>query len=225
MTLKKWTAVEKFLTDQLVDSDQSLEAALKASSAAGLPAINVTPGEGKLLWILARSVKARSILEIGTLGGYSTIWLARALPAGGRVVTLELEPKHAEVARRNVARAGLSEKVEVRVGPALASLEALRGEHGPPFDLVFVDADKTEYPAYVAGSAPICRSGSLLVIDNVVRRGDIVQPASPDPLVQGVQRTFERIGRDPRMMATAIQTVGSKGHDGFLLARFEAGPP
>ena len=223
--LAAWSDVDRYLEERLGAADPLLEAALQASREAGLPEIQVSPLQGKLLHLLARAIGARRILEIGTLGGYSTIWLARALPSGGRLVTLEREPKHAEVARRNVARAGLAEKVEVRVGAALESLEALRREGAPAFDLVFVDADKTEYAEYVARAAPICRAGALLVVDNVVRRGDVAEPTSADPSVRGVQRMLERLGQDPRIAATALQTVGVKGHDGFLLARLEPAPP
>ena len=222
MSEAQWTAVDRYLADLFVGSDPALDAALAASDAAGLPQIAVSPTHGKLLHILARSVMtnggpgARKILEIGTLGGYSTIWLARALPAGGRLISLEANPKHAEVSRANIARAGLAGKVEVRVGKALDTLPALTSE--APFDLVFIDADKEGYCDYLAWSLKLTRPGSLIVADNVVRKGALADPANEDPLVQGVRRFTELVAAEPRVNATAIQTVGSKGYDGLAIA-------
>ena len=215
---EQWTVVGQYLADLLVPPDAALGAALAASEAAGLPAIAVAPNEGKLLQLLALMCGARTILEIGTLGGYSTIWLARALPPGGRLVTLELDPAHAEVARANVGRAGLAEVVEVRVGPALETLPRLAAEGRGPFDLVFVDADKGGYPDYLAWALRLTRRGSVIVADNVVREGAVADPASDDPNVRGVRRFLELLAAEPRVSATAVQTVGSKGYDGFAIA-------
>jgi predicted O-methyltransferase YrrM len=218
MSQEQWTAVDRYLTDLLVPPDPALEAALQASAAAGLPSINVSPNQGKLLHLLARLQGARTVLEIGTLGGYSTIWLARALPAGGRLVTLESDAKHAEVARANLARAGLADVVELRLGPALETLPQLASEGRGPFDLTFIDADKPSYPDYLAWALRLSRRGSLIVADNVVRKGAVLDPASDDPRVQGARRFNELLAAEPRVSATAIQTVGSKGYDGFALA-------
>jgi predicted O-methyltransferase YrrM len=218
MSQALWSAVDDYLTDQLVRPDPALTAALESSEAAGLPPINVTPNQGKLLQVLARALGARRILEIGTLGGYSTIWLARALPAGGRLVTLELEPKHAEVARANLARAGLDGVAQVRVGPALESLPGLAAEGLAPFDLIFIDADKPSNPDYFSWALRLSRPGSLIVVDNVVRAGAVADPASEDPAVRGVRRLNELLASEPRVSATAIQTVGDKGHDGLAFA-------
>src|ERR1039458_825026 len=218
MEQKKWSAVDGYITERLVAPDPALDAALKANAAAGLPSIDVAPNQGKLLHVLALTKGARRILEIGTLGGYSTIWLARALPAGGRLVTLELDPKHAEVARANLDRAGLSERVEIRVGPATESLAQLQAEGTEPFDLIFIDADKPNNPAYLRWALKLARRGSLIVIDNVVREGGILDPASADPNVQGTRALFELLAAEPRLSSTAIQTVGSKKYDGFAMA-------
>ncbi len=212
-----WTAVDRYLGDLLVSGDPALEAALAASAAAGLPAINVSPTQGKLLHLLARAIGARNVLEIGTLGGYSTIWLARALPDGGRVISLEADAKHAEVARANVARAGLESSVEVRLGMALDLLPGLV-EGAAPFDFVFIDADKPNNAAYFEWALKLSRPGSIIVVDNVVRDGDVIDADSDSPTVQGVRRLLERLAAEPRVSATAIQTVGSKGYDGFAIA-------
>jgi predicted O-methyltransferase YrrM len=219
MSKELWTSVDHYVQGALLRPDPVLEAALRANAEAGLPAIDVAPNQGKLLQLLAQMLGARSILEIGTLGGYSTIWLARALPAGGKLVTLEANPKHAEVARANVARAGLTHVVDVRVGAALDTLPALVGQR---FDFVFIDADKPNYAAYLEWALRLTRPGSAIVVDNAVRQGGIVDAASGDPLVQGTRAVFEALAREPRLDATAIQTVGSKGHDGFILARVVA---
>jgi predicted O-methyltransferase YrrM len=202
----------------LIPADAALDAALADSAKAGLPEIAVSASQGKLLHLLAKMQGARKILEIGTLGGYSTIWLARALPARGRVVTLEAEKKHAEVARRNIARAGLSGKVEVRVGPALAMLSQMAGERRAAYDFVFVDADKENTTEYFEWALRLSRSGSVIVVDNVIRDGEVADAASSDPRVQGIRRFNEALAREKRVSATTIQTVGSKGYDGFTLA-------
>jgi predicted O-methyltransferase YrrM len=215
---QRWTAVDAYFTEALVPEDEALTAALKDSDAAGLPQINVAPNQGKLLHLLARVRGARRILEIGTLGGYSTIWLARALPAGGRLVTLEYSPKHAEVARGNLERAGLGEVVEVRVGPAAESLARLAEEDTEPFDFVFIDADKINNPVYLEWSLRLTRPGSVIVCDNVVRGGAVADAESDDPSVRGTRRFIELAAAEPRLDATAVQTVGTKGYDGFALA-------
>jgi predicted O-methyltransferase YrrM len=224
MTPERWTAVDQYITDLLVHSDPALDAALADSAAAGLPAINVTPNLGKLLHILARVQGARTILEVGTLGGYSTIWLARALPPGGRLVTLEVDPKHAAVARGNIARAGLSDVVELRLGRALDTLPELAAAGYGPFDLTFIDADKPSNPDYFAWALKLSRRGSVIVVDNVVRSGAVADAASTDPTVLGVRRLNELLAAEPRVTATAIQTVGSKGYDGFAVALVVADP-
>ncbi len=218
MSQDRWSAVDDYLTDSLLGRDEVLEAALADSAAAGLPAINVAPNQGKLLQLLAQVQGARNILEIGTLGGYSTIWLARALPPGGRLVTLEYDPKHAEVARANIARAGFAGQVEVRVGRGVDSLPLIEAQGLEPFDFVFVDADKPSNPDYFAWALKLTRPGALIVVDNVVRGGGVVDPAG-DANVQGVRRMFEMIAAEPRVSATAVQTVGSKGWDGLALIR------
>src|SRR5215472_8178334 len=212
MSQDQWAAVDRYLTDLLVRPDPALDAALAASTAAGLPAINVSPPQGKLLQLLARAQGARKILEIGTLGGYSTIWLAGALPAGGRLITLEADPKHAEVARGNIARAGLASVVEVRLGRAIDTLPQLVAEKQGPVDLIFIDADKPGYPDYFPWALKLSRTGTLLIADNVVRKGAVADASSSDPNVQGVRRYNELVAAEPRLSATAIQTVGSKGY-------------
>ncbi|MER6495448.1 O-methyltransferase [Streptomyces griseorubiginosus] len=214
-----WDDVDDYFTTHLAPEDDVLRAALRDSEAAGLPSIAVTAPQGKLLQLLAQIQGARTILEFGTLGGYSTIWLARALPADGRLVSLEYDPKNAEVARRNLARAGLDKVVEIRVGAALDSLPLLADENPPPFDLVFIDADKANNPHYVECTLQLTGAGSLIVVDNVVRGGRVADPDNPAPDVQGTRTALELIGRHPRLSGTAIQTVGSKGYDGFALAR------
>jgi predicted O-methyltransferase YrrM len=215
---KQWTEVDQYISERLVPADAALQATLKANAAAGLPSIDVAPNQGKLLHLLALTAGARRILEIGTLGGYSTIWLARALPAGGRLVTLEVEPKHAKVAQANLAGAGLASVVEVRLGPAAESLARLHSEGGEPFDLIFIDADKQSMPTYLEWSMKLARPGTLIVADNVVREGAIVDAGNTDPSVQGVRTMFEQMAAEPKLTATAIQTVGSKGYDGFAMA-------
>jgi predicted O-methyltransferase YrrM len=218
MSQERWTAVDSYVSDLFVPADPVLESALAASSKAGLPSIQVTPNQGKLLQILARSIRARSILEIGVLGGYSTIWLARALPADGRMVTLEVDPKHAEVARANLALARLDQKVEVILGRALDSLPRLAAQGRGPFDLVFIDADKPATADYFAWAMKLTRPGSLIITDNVVRDGAVADGGSRDPGVQGVRRFNAALAAEPRVSATVLQTVGSKGYDGFAIA-------
>ena len=224
MNLEQWTAVDRYITDVLVAPDQALEAALQTSAEAGLPPISVAPNQGKLLQLLAKMQGARNILEIGTLGGYSTIWLARALPEDGHLVTLEAEPLHAEVARKNIARAGLEKIVEVRLGPALDTFKQLVAEKCAPFDFIFIDADKESYPDYFVWSLKLSRRGTCIIADNVVRNGAVVDPAHEDPRVQGVRRFNELLAAEPRVTATTLQTVGSKGYDGFTLAIVTADP-
>ena len=218
MSAEQWTAVDRYLTDLMVPPDAALDEALRASAAAGMPAIAVSPNQGKLLHLMARMQGARTVLEVGTLGGYSTIWLARALPAGGRVVTLESSPKHAEVARANLKRAGLDGVVEVIEGKALETLPRLLAEGRGPFDFVFVDADKQNQADYFTWALKLTRVGSVIVLDNVIREGAVADAGSADPAVQGVRRANELMAKEPRVSATAVQTVGSKGYDGFAVA-------
>ncbi len=218
MTDPRWQAVDDYFASLFGAADAALDAALEAAAAAELPAINVSPMQGRFLHLLARAHGARSILEIGTLAGYSTIWLARALPSDGRLVSLEIDPKHAAVARENIARAGLDGQVEIRVGPALDSLAAIAAAGVGPFDLVFIDADKINTPHYLEWSLRLVRPGSLILIDNVVRDGKIVEADSDDASVQGIRQALEALARDPRLLASAVQTVGSKGYDGMAVA-------
>ncbi|MET7384912.1 O-methyltransferase [Streptomyces sp. NPDC005529] len=217
-----WNDVDDHFTTLLAPADEALAAALRDSDAAGLPPIAVAPNQGKLLRLLAEIQGARRILEIGTLGGYSTIWLGRALPADGRLVTLEYDPRHAEVARGNLARAGLAEVAEVRVGPALESLPKLADENPEPFDFVFIDADKVNNAHYLDWAVRLTRPGSVIVLDNVVRGGAVTDATSTDPSVRGTRAALELIASHPRLDGTAVQTVGSKGYDGFALARVHA---
>jgi predicted O-methyltransferase YrrM len=219
MSQAQWTAIDAYFNGLLLPADPVLDAALKASDAAGLPPIAVAANQGKLLMLLAQTVGARRILEIGTLGGYSTTWLARSLSKGGRLISLELDPKHAAVASANLARAGFADIAEVRVGRALDSLPKLMEEGAGPFDLVFIDADKPSNPDYFAWALKLTRPGSLIIVDNVVRRGAVTEANSKDPNVVGVRRLAELVSKAPRVDAAAIQTVGDKGHDGLLIAR------
>ena len=218
MNQEQWTAVDSYLCDLLVSSDDALAAALQASTDAGLPRINVTPNQGKFLQLLARAQGARRILELGTLGGYSTIWLGRALPAGGCLVTLEVDPKCAQVARENIARARLSNVVDLRLGHALDTLSQLVAEKRGPFDLIFIDADKQGYPDYFPWALKLSRPGTIIIADNVIRNGAVADATSNDVMVKGVRRFNELLAAEPRVSATAIQTVGSKGYDGFAMA-------
>jgi predicted O-methyltransferase YrrM len=222
MTRERWTAVDSYIAERLLTADPVLEQALQASAAAGLPAIAVSPPQGKLLQLLGRLHHARTILELGTLGAYSTIWLARALPADGRLVTIEANPAYAQVARQNIARAGLQEMVDLRVGPALAQLRELAGEGRGPFDLVFIDADKETTPQYFTWALRLSRPGGLIITDNVVRGGALVDPDCDDPRVRGMRAFHDLIAAEPRVSATTIQTVGSKGYDGFTVALVRA---
>jgi predicted O-methyltransferase YrrM len=224
MTQELWTAVDLYINGLLVPNDPALDAALEASTAAGLPSIQVSPPQGKLLHLLARLRSARNILEIGTLGGYSTIWMARALPPGGRLLTLEANAKHAEVSRANFARAGLASVIELRLGPALDTLPQVAAEGRGPFDLVFIDANKDKMLEYFDWALKLSRPGSVIIADNVIRDGAVIDAASKDPDIQGVRRFNERLAAEPRISATEIQTVGSKGYDGFALALVNGSP-
>jgi len=220
-----WSAVDAYVEDLLLGLDPALDAAVHASAEAGLPSIAVTAPQGKLLHLLARVQGARSILELGTLGGYSSIWLARALPPDGRLLTLELDPSYAQVAAANIERAGLAERIQMRVGPALDTLEELLAEGAGPFDLIFIDADKQSTPQYFARALELSRRGSVIVVDNVVRGGAVIDPASEDPRAQGMRRFHELLGAEcaaGRVSATTIQTVGGKGYDGFTLVLVDA---
>jgi predicted O-methyltransferase YrrM len=219
MSQETWAAVDDYFNALFVPPDPALDAALRASEEAGLPPHNVSASQGKLLMLLAQIHGARRILEIGTLGGYSTIWLARALPEGGRLVTLEYNPKHAEVARANLSRAGLADRVEIRVGRAVDTLAELAAKGRGPFDLIFIDADKPSNPEYFAHALELSRPGTLIIADNVVRDGAVIDASSADASVQGIRRFNECVAAEPRLSATAIQTVGSKGYDGFALIR------
>jgi predicted O-methyltransferase YrrM len=213
----QWTAVDSYIADLFLAPDPALEAALASSAAAGLPAISVSPTQGKLLHLLARIQGAERILEIGTLGGYSTIWLARALPPDGRLISLEVNPKHAEVARANLTRAGLADIVEIRLGPALDTLPKLVNEGCGPFDLIFIDADKPGYADYLKWSLKLARPGTLIIADNVVRKGAVADPASKDENVQGIRKFNDALAAEERVTTTVVQTVGSKGYDGMAL--------
>ncbi len=213
-----WTAVDGYIADHLLGEDQALAATLAANAEAGLPDIDVSPAQGKMLHLLARMAGAKRILEIGTLGGYSTICLARALPADGRLVTLEIDPHHAEVAWRNVNRAGLGDRVDIRIGMAIDTLDAMIEENEAPFDLVFIDADKPSNVDYLESAIAMSRPGTTIIVDNVIREGQVLDPESDDPRVIGTRALFEAVAAEPRLSATAVQTVGSKKWDGFLLA-------
>src|SRR5579862_875241 len=216
--LEKWVAVEDYICDYLIPSDSALDAALESSNAAGLPAINVSPNFGKFLYLLARLQGARNILEVGTLGGYSTIWMARALPAGGKLITLEYDPKHAEVARKNLERANLLNVVEIRLGKAIETLPKIAAEKLGPFDIIFIDADKPSNTDYFQWALKLARRGSIIIVDNVVRDGNVVDPTSTDDAVQGVRRLNDYLKTESRVSITALQTVGTKGYDGFAFA-------
>ena len=213
-----WTSVDHYLSGLLAPHDDALTSALQSSTQAGLPEIQVSTVQGKLLHILARAVRAKRILEIGTLGGYSTIWLAPALSPDGKLISLEADSKHADVARANIARAGLSKVVDIRLGRALETLPLIAGENAGPFDLIFIDADKPNIPEYFAWSLKLAREGSLILVDNVVREGKVVDAKSEDANVQGVRRFFDLLAAEKRVSATTIQTVGTKGYDGLAIA-------
>jgi len=221
MSEDQWSAVDAYFDSRLLGPDPVLEACLQASVAAQLPPIQVSPTQGKLLHLLARSVSARRILEVGTLGGYSTTWLARALPEDGRVITLELEARHAEVARANLERAGLASRVEIRLGPAIETLPKLAGEGAGPFDFVFIDADKPSTRAYFEWALKLVRPGAIIVVDNVVRKGELANASSKDANVRGMREFVDWLSKERDVHATGIQTVGSKGYDGFVIAWVE----
>ena len=217
VTKDLWTEVDQYFSEILLPADPILDSVIEACGKAGLPAIAVSPNQGKLLQLLVQLMDARSILELGTLGGYSTIWLARGMRPGGRLITLEIDPKHADVARGNIARAGLQSVVNVRVGNALEILPQLAGQRLGPFDLIFIDADKQNIPAYFDWAMKLSRSGSLIIVDNVVRDGAVIDPTNADPNVQGVRRFIDQLGAERRASGTVIQTVGTKGYDGFAI--------
>jgi predicted O-methyltransferase YrrM len=217
MTKKMWESVDKYLDKMLIPQDSALEEALAAAAAAKLPAIQVSSVQGKLLHLLARTMGARNILEIGTLGGYSTIWMARALPEGGRMITLEADPKHAEVARKNFARAGVENKVELRLGKALDTLPQVAAEGLGPFDMFFIDANKSNMPEYFEWSLKLARKGSMIIADNVVREGAVLDAKTKDADIQGIRRFLEMVGKEKRVSGTALQTVSTKSYDGFAL--------
>ena len=223
MTTDQWTTVDEYFEEKLLAADPVLDEVLRSSAAAGLPNIQVSPTQGKLLYLLAKAQGARKVLEVGALGGYSTIWLARALPTDGRVVTLEVSTKHAEVARANIRRAGLQDRVEIRLGPALETLPKLLAEKRGPFDLFFLDADKANTLAYFEWSLKLSRPGSLIVVDNVVRKGEVADPSNPSLDVRGMREFLDALVSETRVSATGIQTVGRKGYDGFVLARVTDG--
>lgn len=218
MTEDQWAAVDHYFDGLFAPPDPALDAAIKATSDAGMPLINVAANQGKLLQLLARMVGARKILEVGTLGGYSAIWMARALPPDGRLITLEVNPTHADIARANIARAGLADKVEVRLGSAHDSLPQLAEQGSGPFDLVFIDADKASTSAYLTWALRLTKPGSLILIDNVVRNGAVADAASTNADVQGIQQGLAMLANEPRVSATALQTVGVKGYDGLAIA-------
>jgi predicted O-methyltransferase YrrM len=218
MAQELWTAVDRYFNNRLAPEDSVLRAAIEASHAAALPPIQVSATQGKLLLVLARAMRARAVLEIGTLGGYSTIWLARALPADGRLVTCELNPKHAEVARANLERAGLAARVDIRVGRAVDSLAQLIASGTPPFDLVFIDADKASYPDYLRTALRLSHPGTLIIADNVVRHGRVLEEHPSDADLRGIRDFMELLAATPGLLTTALQTVGEKGHDGLALA-------
>jgi len=213
-----WTAVDRYFGDLLAPHDEALTAAVRTNREAGLPAIDVSPLQGKFLHVLVQMTQAKRVLEIGTLGGYSTIWMARALPKGGCIVSLEYEPRHAEIARVNLRRAGLLRRVEIRLGPALASLRELNRSDARPFDLIFIDADKENNPQYLKWALKLSRRGTVIVVDNVARHGTVIEARSKEPDIVGTRRCLEMMAAEPRLSAAALQTVGSKGLDGFAIA-------
>lgn len=221
MSATLWSAMDDYICERLLPADPVAEAVLAESEKAGLPAISVSAAQGQMLYLFARMVGARRILEIGTLGGYSTLFLARALPAGGTVVTLEADPHHAAVARANFARAGIADAVDLRLAPAIETLPVLEAEGQGPFDFIFIDADKPSNPDYLAWSLRLSRPGTVIVCDNVVREGRVLNADSTDAAIRGVRRLFDHVGADTRLSATAVQTVGAKGYDGFALLLVE----
>ena len=218
ITKRLWTSVDRYLGDLLAPSDDKLEAAVKANRKARLPAIDVSPLQGKFLQVLVHMAQARRVLEIGTLGGYSTIWMARALPRGGRIISLEFSPRHAEIARANLHCAGLLRRVDIRVGPALESLPKLKASGAGPFDMIFIDADKENNPQYLQWALKLSHRGTVILVDNVARHGSVVNAKSSEPDIVGTRRCLEMMAREPRLSAVALQTVGIKGLDGFAMA-------
>ena len=218
MSQELWTAVDLYINNIAIGRDAALEAASEAAVAAQLPPISVTPAHGKLLHLMVRAQGARRILEIGTLAGYSTIWLARAVPAGGRVVTLEANPMHADIARANLTRAGVADRVDIRLGKALETLPQLAVENQDPFDFAFIDADRTNLAEYFDWAVKLAHAGSVIIVDNVVRKGGVIDASSEDANIKGVRRFAERLSADSRVTATMVQTVGAKGYDGFAMA-------
>jgi predicted O-methyltransferase YrrM len=218
MSKEQWTAVDDYITGLFVPPDAALDGALKDSAEAGLPAIHVAPNQGKFLSILVQSLGVKNILEVGTLGAYSTIWMGRALPPDGKIITLEYEPKHAEVARKNITRAGLDKVIEVRLGKAIELLPEIAKENHPPFDLIFIDADKPSNWDYFGWALKLSRVGTVIIVDNVVRDGKVVDADSTDSAVQGVRKFNQMVALEPRVNITEVQTVGSKGYDGFAIA-------
>jgi predicted O-methyltransferase YrrM len=217
MSAELWTEVDSYIVDKLVKEDASLEAALAANTAAGLPAMDVSAAQGKFLNLMVRITGAKRILELGTLGGYSTIWMAKALPEGGQLVTLEFDPKHAQVARRNIDAAGLRDKVTIHVGAAASTLPTIAAEGPEPFDFIFIDADKPNNPIYLDWAIKLSRRGTVIILDNVIRDGKVLEPDNTDPRIIGTRAAYDLIGTHPRLEATALQTVGSKGWDGFSI--------
>jgi len=212
-----WGRVDEYIVDKLVQEDASLEAALAANAAAGLPAMDVSAAQGKFLHLMVRITGARRVLELGTLGGYSTIWMAKALPADGQLVTLEYDPGHATVARQNIDAAGVGDKVTIHVGAAVETLPLVAAQSPEPFDFIFIDADKPSNPIYLDWAIKLSRPGTVIILDNVIRDGKVLDPDSTDPRIIGTRAAYDLIGAHPRLQATALQTVGSKGWDGFAI--------
>ena len=223
MSLEQWTDVDRYFSEKLVASDEALDGAQRAAKEAGLPPISVSAAQGKLLQVLVQLHNAKKVLEIGTLGGYSAIWMARALPEDGRLISLEIDPKHAEVAEASLARAGVGDKVEIRIGAAIDTLPKLAEEGVGPFDLVFIDADKASNADYFSWAVKLSRKGTMIIVDNVVRNGGVLDAASDNPDITGTRRMFDTVAAEGRVSATAIQTVGSKGYDGFVIGVVDPG--
>ena len=223
MSLDQWTDVDRYFSETLVASDEALDGAQRAAKEAGLPPISVSAAQGKLLQVLVQLHNAKKVLEIGTLGGYSAIWMARALPEDGRLISLEIDPKHAEVAEASLARAGVGHKVEIRIGAAIDTLPKLADEGVGPFDLVFIDADKASNADYFSWAVKLSRKGTMIIVDNVVRNGGVLDAASDNPDITGTRRMFDTVAAEGRVNATAIQTVGSKGYDGFVIGVVDPG--
>jgi len=223
VSLEQWTDVDRYFSEKLVASDEALDGAQRAAKEAGLPPISVSAAQGKLLQVLVQLHNAKKVLEIGTLGGYSAIWMARALPEDGRLISLEIDPKHAEVAEASLARAGVGHKVEIRIGAAIDTLPKLADEGVGPFDLVFIDADKASNADYFSWAVKLSRKGTMIIVDNVVRNGGVLDAASDNPDITGTRRMFDTVAAEGRVSATAIQTVGSKGYDGFVIGVVDPG--